>query len=65
MLESAYDPSREVSAVTRLVLFLALLSSPIAAWAQCSGHSEQQATSCAEGSTWDQDTNACVPIVTG
>lgn len=49
----------------RLVLILALVSSPLAAWAQCSGHSDQQAMSCTEGMMWDPDTNACVPIVTG
>jgi hypothetical protein len=36
----------------------------MAAWAQCGGHS-QQAMTCAEGSMWDPETNACVPIVTG
>jgi hypothetical protein len=50
--------------MTRLVLALVLLSSPLAAWAQCSGHSEQ-ATSCAEGTMWDQELNACVPVVMG
>jgi hypothetical protein len=48
----------------RLVLTLLLLSPPLAAWADCTGH-EQQAMSCAEGLTWDPETNACVPIVTG
>jgi hypothetical protein len=50
--------------MTRLVLALVLLSSPLAAWAQCSGHSEQ-AMSCAEGTMWDQELNACVPVVMG
>lgn len=49
----------------RLVLALALISSPLAAWAQCSGHSERQAMTCAEGSQWSSETNSCVPIVTG
>lgn len=49
----------------RLVFLLALVSSPLAAWAQCAGRSDQQAMSCTEGMMWDQDTNACVPIVTG
>jgi len=49
----------------RLVLVLALISSPLAASAQCSGHSDQRAMSCAEGSQWNSDTNSCVPIVTG
>lgn len=48
----------------RLVLAVALLATPLAAWAGCS-HNEQQAMSCAEGLTWDPITNACVPIVTG
>ena len=51
--------------MTRLVLALALLSSPLAAWAECSGHRDQQAMSCAEGMQWNAETNACVPIVTG
>jgi hypothetical protein len=49
----------------RVVLALVLLSTPMTAWAQCSGKSEQQAMSCAEGSMWDMEVNACVPIVTG
>ena len=51
--------------MTRLVLVLTLLSAPLSAWAQCLGHSEQQAMSCAEGMKLDQATNTCVPIVTG
>jgi hypothetical protein len=49
----------------RVVLSLILLSTPLSAWAQCSGHSDRQAMSCAEGSTWDSEANACLPIVTG
>jgi len=49
----------------RLVLAIALISSPLTAWAQCSGHSDQRAMSCAEGSQWNTETNSCVPIVTG
>ena len=48
----------------RLVLAVALIASPLSAWAACSSH-ERQAMSCAEGMTWDQDRSACVPIVTG
>ena len=48
----------------RFVLVLALVSSPFAAWAQCS-HVEQQAMSCAEGLIWDPETDTCLPIVTG
>ncbi len=49
----------------RLVLAIALLSTPLAAWAECSGHSEQASISCMEGTVWDPQTSACVPIVTG
>jgi Chitin binding Peritrophin-A domain len=48
----------------RLVLLLALLASPVTAWAACTGH-DQQAMSCAQGQVWDPETDACVPIVTG
>jgi hypothetical protein len=48
----------------RLVLALALIASPLSAWAAC-GHLEQQAMSCAEGYLWDQTLNQCVPVVTG
>ena len=51
--------------MTRLALLLTLLSAPLSAWAQCSGHSEQQAMSCAEGTQWNAETNSCVPVVTG
>jgi hypothetical protein len=51
--------------MTRLALLLVLLSSPLAAWAACTGHDEQQAMSCAEGLTWDPETDTCIPIVTG
>lgn len=49
----------------RLVLAIALISSPLAAWAACTGHSEQQAMTCAEGLTWDPETNTCIPVVSG
>ena len=65
VLDSAGRLFREVPVMTRLVLLLTLLSSPLAAWAECQGHRDQQAMSCAEGMQWDQATNACVPIVTG
>lgn len=48
----------------RLTLVLALLSSPLAAWAQCS-YEEQQVMSCSEGLTWDPETDTCLPVVTG
>lgn len=49
----------------RLVLAIALFSTPLAAYAQCGGHSERQAMTCAQGYTWDTDAGQCVPIVTG
>ncbi len=48
----------------RFILAFALLSSPLAAWAQC-GSDEKQAMSCAEGLAWDPQTDSCLPIVTG
>jgi hypothetical protein len=48
----------------RLILALALASSPLAAFAACSGD-HQQAMSCAENTMWDEATRTCVPIVTG
>lgn len=48
----------------RLVLVLAFVSSPLAAWAACSDE-EQQVMSCAEGLTWDPETDTCLPIVSG
>lgn len=49
----------------RFVLLLALLSQPAGAWAACQGHDAQQAMTCAEGLTWDSETDTCVPIVAG
>ncbi|EYD77065.1 hypothetical protein Rumeso_01324 [Rubellimicrobium mesophilum DSM 19309] len=51
--------------MTRLVLLLVLVASPLAAWAECQGHHDQQAMSCAEGMQWNPETSSCVPIVTG
>lgn len=48
----------------RLILALALAAAPLPALAQCAGQ-DQQAMSCAEGTMWDREANACVPIVTG
>jgi hypothetical protein len=48
----------------RLVLAVLLLSAPIAAWAQHPSCEDEQATvSCAEGTTLDEGTGECVPIV--
>ncbi|WP_210527489.1 hypothetical protein [Rubellimicrobium arenae] len=47
----------------RLVLSIALLSSPLTAWADCASR-HQQAMSCAEGMRWDAQANACVPVST-
>lgn len=49
--------------MTRLILALALLAAPVAALAQGSGCGREQAMSCAEGSTWDSEARACVPVV--
>ena len=45
-------------------LVLALVSSPFAAWAQCS-QAKHPAMSCAEGQVWDPETDTCLPVVTG
>ncbi|MCB1339170.1 MAG: adenylosuccinate lyase [Maritimibacter sp.] len=47
--------------VTRLLAaaFFALM--PMASFATCSGH--EQANACAEGFTWDAETNSCVEVV--
>lgn len=54
--------------MTPKVLFAALaltLSPAIAAAAGCSGYSQDDvAQSCAEGSSWDSDAQACVPQTT-
>ena len=48
------------------VAVLALTALPGLAIAQCSGsHSQQASMSCAEGMTYDAETNTCVPVVTG
>jgi hypothetical protein len=51
--------------MTRIVLALVLLSSPLSAWAACTGDSAEQAMSCVEGTMWDSEVNACVPVVMG
>ena len=48
----------------RLLLAAILLSTPLGAWAACTG-SDQQAMTCIEGQVWDPATSSCVPIVTG
>jgi hypothetical protein len=35
---------------------------PTLSMAACAGHKEQQAMTCAEGSTWDAETATCTPI---
>lgn len=47
----------------RVTLILTLLSAPLAAWAQEPACEHDEATSCAEGTTYDADAKACVPIV--
>lgn len=46
-----------------LVLTVALLSTPLAVWAQGSCKDERPTISCPEGMTLDQDTDKCVPTV--
>ena len=41
---------------------VALVISPSLAIAQCTGHSEQTASSCVEGFVWDGDAQACVAL---
>lgn len=46
----------------RFILALALLAAPLPALAECyTGHSEA-AVSCAQGTTWDAEARACVPV---
>lgn len=47
---------------TRIVVAAAVLTlaSGLSAWAGCATH-EQQAMSCADGTTWDSATRTCVP----
>lgn len=47
----------------QLVLTLALLAAPLSALAQDAGCERDEALSCAEGTTYDADAKACVPIV--
>ena len=39
------------------------LASAVSAYASCNWH-EQQAMSCAEGTTWDTESKSCVPQAT-
>ncbi|MBP1805537.1 hypothetical protein [Rubellimicrobium aerolatum] len=48
--------------MTRLLLAAALLVLPLSARAACSGHSDQQAMTCAQGTTWDRESATCVPV---
>lgn len=49
---------------TRLTLALALLAGPLSALAQEPRCEREQAASCAEGTAWDAETRACVPVTT-
>lgn len=49
--------------MTRLILTLALLASPLAAFAQQRGCDREEAMSCAEGTTYDAESRTCVPVV--
>lgn len=47
----------------RIILALALLAAPLPALAQEPRCSHEEAMSCAEGSVWDAEARACVPVV--
>ncbi len=47
----------------RLVLAAVFFASPLAAWAQEACDHEEATVTCAEGTTLDQETGTCVPIV--
>jgi len=48
----------------RLVLTVLLFSTPLTAWAQHPSCEDEQSTvSCAEGTTLNEETGECVPIV--
>ena len=48
----------------RTVLIAAVLATlPTITFAMCSGYGHQEATmSCADGMTWDKETNSCVTV---
>ena len=46
----------------RLILAVAFLATPFTAWAQDACEHEAPVT-CAEGTTLDQETGECIPIV--
>ncbi|MCB1335826.1 MAG: adenylosuccinate lyase [Roseivivax sp.] len=49
----------------KLVLTASILAlAPMAGFSQCSGHSDTQAMTCAQGSVYDADTGQC-KVVTG
>lgn len=48
----------------RLALLLAILAAPLPALAQEPGCGREEAASCAQGSAWDAEAGACVPITT-
>lgn len=54
---------------TKILAFsLTFALMPALASAMCTGameHSEQQAMSCADGTLYDVEAGACVPVVTG
>ena len=49
---------------TVLVSAALTLGTTVSAYAGCTHH-QQQAMSCAEGSVYDAETKACVPMTTG
>lgn len=48
--------------MSRLAFILAMLVFPASAFAACPGDTEQ-AMSCAEGTMWDAEAQACVPLI--
>lgn len=48
--------------MTKLLTAAFLSLMPVAAFA-CPGHDHEQASSCMNGYTWDDETGACVQIV--
>ena len=48
--------------VMQLIAAAFFATMPVAALA-CPGHDHKQASSCMDGYTWDEDTSACVEVV--
>ena len=50
--------------IKTLAIATALTVLPTLSFAMCSQHKEQQAMSCAAGTTYDQATMTCLPVST-